>query len=193
LPDQSTVQSGNQEQVISPAAQVNRKNWVDFPLDQAVPLNKLTLRVGRPSEHQMNIPLYPGASLTTYQDKVTSPNKTFQYASLAWTLKTATLSYSFADTQAPTNQLYTVVTLAATNSTSTNFENEPINYIRLQTQGNSIQPDDNSNFPLSIPAQANGSGTLAFLVPQDATSFTLVFLAQADANISQASVTFQIG
>jgi hypothetical protein len=194
LPDGNTVQPGNSFQLVSPAAGVNRQNWIDFPLTTAVPLSQLTLRIGKGSENQMTIPLQPGTDISKYQDKTSNPNAQFQYAGVHWTLKTATLSYSYADQQATTGNRYVIVTLAAANNTSNEFVGAPSSYIRLQTSGNSVQPDSSYTLPTSVGANTTASGIIAFLVPQNATSFTLVMLAQAGASpaISQVTQNFQI-
>jgi len=193
LADGNTVTSSNQQNEISPDAGVNRANWVDFQLSQQVTLNQLTLRLGTAKQSQMDIPLKPGADLSKYQDKTVSPNSTFQYSGLAWTLKTATLSYSYADQAATTGNSYVIITLAAVNSSTNDFENSPGDYIRLQAGGTSSEPDDTVTFPISVPAATNASGVFAFLVPQGNTSFTLVMLAQnSSPAVPQVTQAFQI-
>lgn len=193
LPGGNTVNASNEQSIVSPGAGINRTNWIDFALSSKVPVSQLVLRLGSTSQNQMNIPLQAGANLSQYQDQTVNPNSAFQYAGLHWTLKTATLSYSYASQQATAGNRYAIVTLSAVNQTSDGFENSPGNYMRLQANGNSVQPDITATFPLSVAADANGSGVVAFLVPQDAHSFTLVMLAQAGSPaIAQTTQDFQV-
>lgn len=194
LPGGNTVKVVNYKDGISPDTGVNRSNWLDFPIDVHVALNQLVLRVGQTTENQMDIPLQAGANLSKYQDKSSSPNAQFQYSGVNWTLKTATLSYSYSDRQATTGNIYVVLTLGAVNNSSNDFINSPSNYMRLQVSGTSAQASGNSTFPLSISPGTTTSGAVAFLMPQGTTSFTLVMLAQPNNNppVPQVSQTFQI-
>ena len=194
LPGGTTAQAGNEKAPVSPDGGVNRLNWLDFPLNNQVALNQLTLRVGTSSQSQFDIPLQANADLSKYQDKTSSPNTQFKYGPLNMTLKTATLSYSYNDNQATTGNRYVIVTLAAANNTANNVNVYPASYIRLQAGGNSIEPDGTYTLPYTVNANASASGIVAFLVPQDTTSFTLVMLAQPDASpaISQVTQSFQV-
>lgn len=196
LPGGSTVQTSNQKSgmSISPDASVNRQNWVDFPLSTRVALNQLTLRFGTATENQMSLPLQPGANVSTYQDKTINPNANFTYARLNWTLKTATKSYSYNSKQATTGNLYVVITLAVVNNSATDLTADPTSYMRLQAGSTTQGPDYTYTFPTSVVAQATGSGIVAFLMPQDATSFTLIMLGENSTNppAIQATQTFQI-
>lgn len=194
LPDGSTVRQNNQKQDISPDAGVNRPNWLDFPLSSQVTVGQLTLRIGKSTENQMDVPLKPGADLSKYQDKTSSPNAQFQYAGISWTLKTATLSYSYNDRQATTGNLYVILNLSAANNSSSGFVAGVSQYMRLQAGGNSTEPDGTTTIPIQISAHTTASGIVAFLMPQGTTSFTLVMLAQPNASppISQVTQNFQI-
>ena len=171
LPGGSSLQSGNVKNTISPAQGVNRLNWLDFALDTPIALNQLTLRIGKQGENQMDIPLQSKADISKYQDKNSNPNAQFNYGPLAMTLKTATLSYSYADQQASAGNLYVIVTLAAVNNTANSVDTYSSTYIRLQAGGNSIQPDNTATFPYSVSANTSKSGVVAFLVPQGTQRF----------------------
>jgi hypothetical protein len=192
LADGNTITSSDQQENISPDGGIKRANWIDFQVSQPVTLAQLTLRLGTAAQNQMDIPLKPGADLSKYQDKTANPNSTFQYSGLAWTLKTATLSYSYNAQQATAGNSYVIITLAAVNSSTTNFENNPADYIRLQAGGTSSEPDDTTTFPLGVPTATNASGVFAFLVPQGSSSFTLVMLAQDSGTVPQVTQAFQI-
>lgn len=187
LPGSSTIQVSNSEQSISPAAGVNHPNWLDFPINNQVSLNQLTLRIGAANENQMNVPLQPHANLSKYQEKTSSPNAQFKYAGVNWTIKSAMLSYSYADQQATAGNLYAILSFSALNTTSTDFIDNAADYMRLQAGGNTVPPDETTTLPSDIAANATASGVVAFLVPQDATSFTLIMLAQQDTDNTQST------
>jgi hypothetical protein len=194
FPGGTTAQAGNEKDLISPDAGVNRLNWLDFPLTNQVALKQLTLRVGTSSQSQFDIPLQANADISKYQDKTNSPGTQFKYGPLNITLKTATLSYSYSDNQATTGNRYVIITLAAVNTTTNSVNLYPGNYMRLQAGGNSIEPESGDTLPYSVNASTSASGIVAFLVPQGTTSFTLVLLAQPDASpaISQVTQNFQV-
>lgn len=193
LPGGNSIAAGNEQQPISPAQGVNRTNWVDFALDSQVQINQLTLRIGKQTENQMDIPLQSNANLGKYQDKTSSPNAQFKYGGVDFTIKTATLSYSTNDYQASTGNRYLIVTLAGNNTTSNAVSTYPSTYMRLKVGSNSLQPDNSSTLPFEIAPNTSASGTIVFLVPQDATSFTLVMLAQTTSPpINQVTQDFQV-
>lgn len=191
LPDGSTVQSSRQLQFFSPDGNISRDNWADFPVSSQVTLSQLTLRFGTANENPMSIPLQPNADISKYQDKTSNPNVSFQYAGLNWTLKTASLSYSYQSHQATKGNLYVVLTLSAINNSSKEFISLPSSFMRLQTGDNMQAEDGDSTFPYDIASQATGAGTVGFLVPQDASSFTLIMLGPPN-NTGQVTQNFQI-
>ncbi len=194
LPGGNTVQASNEEQGVSPDAGVNRPNWFDFPLNNQASLSQLTLRIGTASENQMSVPLQPNANISKYQDTTGSPNTQFQYAGLSWTLKTATLSYSYNDKQATTGNLYAILTFSVNNATANSFVDFPSDFMRLQAGGNTVEPESGTTMPVEIASNATASGIVAFLVPQGTTSFTLVMLAQPNSSpaIPQVTQNFSI-
>ncbi len=196
LPDGSSVQSSNQLYSTSPAAGVSRTNWIDFSLTKQVTLSQLVLRLGTAQENQMDVPLHSTADLSKYQDKTISPNTAFIYDGLNWTLKTATRSYCYSATskQASANNAYIIMTFAVVNNTADNVSIYPGDSMRLQAGATSQTPDSTYSLPTQFAAHTTSSGTIAFLMPQTATSFTLVMEADATTNppIAQTTETFQI-
>ena len=193
MPDGSVNAPSNEKNSVGPDAGISRDNWIDFVLTaQHIDLSKLVLRFGSSTENQMNIPLVAGTDLSQYQSKVVTPNSTFQYAGLNWTLVSATESLSANGQQASTGMIYVTVTLKAFNSSANNFSAYPGDYMRLQS-GDSKSPPSDFTFPTSVASQSNGAGTVTFAIPQGGTSFTLLMLAQQSSPpINGASVTFQI-
>src|SRR6266487_1164139 len=185
LPDQSVVASVNQQYSISPATGTSRTNWIDFPVTtQPADLSKLILQMGSAQENQMQIPLSSGADLSKYQPKTVNPNLPIHYGGLNWTLKTATSTLSTGGKQAGTGMHYVVLTFNVDNPTSGNvnigFVDE---YMRLKA-GDITNPALKTTLPTTINAQQTGvSGTVTFLMPENATAFTLIFLvAHGGAN-----------
>lgn len=194
MPDGSKVPPGGALHSIAPTAQTTDMNWVDFPVPSAVDVSQLQLQVGTASEQQMLIPLKPGADLSQYQAKSSSPNATFQYNSLTWTITSATRSLSVANTQATNGNVYVTVTLKVVNSTSNDWSGYYGNFIRLKAGGATSQPTSDSTLPTSVPSQSNQTGTVIFLVPQGNTTYTLIMLAQPNASppVNQVTQDFQI-
>lgn len=193
LPDGTTAGYENAQNFEGPGASTSRTNWIDFSVPSSnLDLSKLVLRMGTAAENQMDIPLMPGADLSKYQPKTVNPNTTFQYAGLNWTITKVTESLSAADKQAATGQVYIVVTLSAVNSTGSDFNAYPGDYLRLKSGGTTSSPT-NFTFPLTVASQSNQSGTVTFAMPQGNTSFTLLMLARsASPPVNAASATFQI-
>jgi hypothetical protein len=193
LPDGTTANFENSQNPIGPGASTSRTNWIDFGVPASnLDLSKFVLRMGTANESQMDIPLMAGADLSKYQPKTITPNTTFQYAGLNWTITKVTESLSAADKQAATGQVYIVVTLSAANSTGSDFSAYPGDYLRLKS-GDTTSSLTDFTFPVSVASQSNGSGTVTFSMPQGNTSFTLMMLTRpASPPINAASATFQI-
>jgi hypothetical protein len=193
LPDGTTATFENSQNPIGPGASTSRTNWLDFSVPTSnLDLSKLVLRMGTANESQMDIPLMLGADLSKYQPKTITPNTTFQYAGLSWTITKVTESLSAGDKQAATGQVYIVVTLNAVNSTGSDFSAYPGDYLRLKS-GDTTSSLTDFTFPVSVASQSNGSGTVTFSMPQGNTSFTLMMLTRpASPPINAASATFQI-
>lgn len=194
LPNGTTVQANNEQQGVSPDGGVSRQNWIDFPVDTQVTLNQLILRLGTQTQNQVNIPLQANADLSKYQDRSSSPNAQFQYNGINWTLQKATLSYSYADKQATTGNLYVILTFSAKNNSPNNYFDTPGDFMRLQAGGNTAEPDGTYTMPTDIASQSSASGVVAFLAPQGTTSFTLIMLAKPTNNppVNQVTQNFQI-
>ncbi len=194
LPDNSIVAPSNEKYFAGPDPGVSRDNWIDFAVTaQNIDLSKLILRFGTASENQMDIPLMPNADLSKYQPKTVSPNKTFQYAGMNWTLVSATESLSADGQQAATGMVFITVSLKAVNSSASGFVGFPGDYMRLKSGDTTNAPTLDSTLPVSIASQTTGSGTVIFPATQGITSFTLLLLMrQSSPPINAVSVDFQI-
>ncbi len=183
LPDQSVVAPSNAQYSGSPARGTARTNWIDFPVtSQPADLSQLVLQVGTAQENQMHIPLHAGADLSQYQPKTVNLNLPIHYGGLNWTLLRATQSLSAGSRQADRGMRYVVVTLNVDNPTSGNvnigFVGE---YMRLKSGEITNSPISaygrDSTLPTTITAHQTGvSGTVTFLMPENTSAFTLMFL-----------------
>ena len=194
LSDGSSVAAGSEQNNGGIGQAVTRNNWVDFPLTANVDVSKLTLRIGGANEAQMDVPLTASPDVSKYQLKTITPNSAFTYAGLNWTLTTVTSSLSANGKQATTGMRYITVTLKANNPTQNNFYVFPNDYARLQAGTTTSPPTDNT-LSSSIAAGTTGStGTITFLMPKSATSFTLIMLPRSDTTpaATQVTTTFQI-
>ena len=194
LPDGTSVAATSEHDTSGIGQAVARTNWVDFPVSTNVDVSKLTVRFGGANEAQMNVPLTGSADVSKYQLKTITPNSTFTYAGLNWTLTTTTSSWSANGKQAGSGMRYIVVTLKANNPTQSNFYVFPSDYVRLKSDTTTSSPTDNT-FSSSIAAGTTGSnGTVTFLMPQNASSFTLVMLPRTDVTppATQVTTNFQI-
>ena len=194
LSDGTSIAAGSEHDSSGIGQDVTRSNWVDFPVTTNVDVSKLTLRIGGATEAQMDVPLTASPDVSKYQLKTITPNSAFKYAGLNWTLTTVTSSLSANGKQATTGMRYIVVTLKVNNPTQNNFYVFPNDYARLQA-GTTTSPPTNHTFDSSIAAGTTGAtGTITFLMPQSATSFTLIMLPRSDTTppATQVTTTFQI-
>jgi hypothetical protein len=142
----------------------------------------------------MDVALTGNADLSKYQLKTTSPNTSFQYAGLKWTLTTVTSSFSADGKQADSGMRYIVVTLKVNNPTSDTYFYSINDYGRLQS-GNITNSPTSTTLDSSIAAGTTGAvGTITFLMPQSGGSFTLMMLARTDTTpaATQYTTIFQI-
>jgi hypothetical protein len=141
----------------------------------------------------MDVPLTTSPDVSKYQLKTITPNSAFNYAGLNWTLTTVTSGLSADGKQATTGMRYIVVTLKADNHTQNGFYMFAGDNARLQAGSTTSSPT--SNTFNSIAAGTTGTtGTITFLMPQSATSFTLLLLARSDTTppATQVTTNFQI-
>jgi hypothetical protein len=167
-------------------------NWIDFPVSTSIKVNQLTLRIGKNTEAQMDIPLTGHADLSAYQPKTISPNTHTRYGDMTWTLTEASAQLSNGGRQADKGMRYIVVAVSVDNPTSQDINAYSPDYVRLQVGGNQIAPETSTI--AAFPAGTTGTkGLAAFLVPQDSTSFALILLPNVlTGATNQASIPFQI-
>jgi hypothetical protein len=195
MSDGTSVTPFNTQYSSGPDASVTRTNWIDFGVNSNLDVSKLTLQLGTAAQAQISVPLTNNPNVTKYQPKTVTPGKSTSYASTTtWTLVKATAQLSGNNQQAPTGQMYVVVTLRIDNTSDQSFSGYWGDYIRLQTGTTKATPADGTNVPLGAsPHQTNQTGTALFLVPQGSTGFTFVLLATPSTGATQqATIPFQI-
>jgi hypothetical protein len=191
LPDKTRVKPAYVKSLVSLAPGVSATNVIDFAVPSSDSISQLTLLLGRDSEAQMNIPLSGKADANQYQPKTTQLQGQALYYGLNWTLKSATASYSIAGQQASSGNRYVTLLFSVDNTLSQEaIVGSPYSYMRLHYGNTSIVPAS-TTLPVSFETGANNvTGTVSFLVPQNATAFTLILLQQN--GFDQASINFHV-
>src|SRR5215472_2645090 len=192
LPDTSAVAPANTQHFGAPDPEATQTNWWDFPVSTSVTISDLTLRLGKDSQAQMEIPLTGKADVSQYQPRTSHPNAQTHYNGLTWTVTEATLTWSADGGQADKGMRYVSVTVKIDNPSSSAFTRYYGDYLRLQAGATTSAPTAYGTIP-GIPAGSSGAtGSASFPVPQGYTTYTLLFLAFPTIGVSQASVNFQI-
>lgn len=193
LPDNSSVTLANALQAISPDSSVTRDNWLDFAVPTSDKINQMKLVLGSARDAQITIPLTGKADLSVFQARTVNLNKPISYGGLNWTLKSATQSLSIDGKQATTGMVYVVLTFNVDNPTSGDavigFTDE---YMRLKA-GGATNPTVATTLPTTINANSSGvNGTVTFLMPENNTAYTLIFLAKQPLSNVPVNTDFKI-
>ncbi len=192
LPGGSKVPPAGYKEVNGPTKKGQQTTWIDFPVPTTVKVNQLILQMGTDSESQIVIPLTGQANLSQYQAKQVSPNVRVPYGGMFWTLTTATAKLSDGGAQADKGKRFLVLALTIDNPSSQGTNGYPPDYLRLQFGGATIS-ETSDTIPPTAPGTSHLIGLIAFLVPQEETSFTLVLLpSDLNGATSQATIPFQI-
>jgi hypothetical protein len=95
--------------------------------------------------------------------------------------------------QASKGMHYISVTLMVNNTLSqTAIPGSAFAYMRLKTGSTTATPVE-TTLPVSFDAGTNGkTGTVTFLVPQNATTYTLILLAQPQSGFDQVTQDFRL-
>jgi hypothetical protein len=133
------------------------------------------------------------AALSAFQDKTVNPNAPISYDSMNWTLQSASETLSIPGKQASTGMRYVILTFKVNNPTSNNivigFTDE---YMRLKAGGITTS-SVSTTLPLYANANTTGvTGTVTFLMPDNNTAYTLIFLAVQNYSNVQATTDFKI-
>jgi hypothetical protein len=173
------------------ASGVTQQSIVDFAVPSNDRITQLTLRLGAANEAQMDIPLTGHTDLSKYSSKSIQPDGKMIYLGLNWTVVKATEQLSIPGKQASKGMTFIKLTLRVDNPLSQQaIPGSPYDYARLKT-GNITAAPRFTDLPVSFDIGETGkTGTITFLIPQDSTAFTLIFLPQSGAE--QSSADFQI-
>lgn len=193
LPDKSSVAPANALQAGAPQNGTTRDNWLDFAAPTSDKIDQTTLVLGTSQEAQIRIPLTGNANLSAFQAKTVNLNKPISYEGLNWTLQSATETLSITSKQASAGMRYVILAFKVDNSTTTNtvigFTNE---YMRLKA-GGITNSSESTTLPLYINAHTSGvTGTVSFLMPENNTAYTLIFLAAQGYSNVQVNTDFTI-
>jgi hypothetical protein len=172
---------------------------VDFAVPQNVRVDQVIFHLGGVDEAQLDIPLNGHANVDQYASKTVHPNQPLSFYGLNWSLTDASLQFHIDGHQASKGMRYLILTLKVDNPL---FEKAipgsplpPDGYAQLQANNTSINPID-TTLPVSFEAGVTGKiGTLTFLVPQDATTFTLTLSNLSDGfdgSNGKNMATFQV-
>ena len=194
LPDGTSVAPVGAQQLFGPDAAISRSNWVDFPVPLATKANQLTLRIGTPTENQMDIPLRSNVDVSKYQPKTVTLNNQGQYVGTNWTITGATVQPGYSGKQADKGMNYVIVALKVDNNSANNFSGLPSDYIRLKTGTTVVSASTNCTLPIGVQAgQTNVTGTCSFAVPLGSTDFTFILLADPSTGAKdQTTIPFQV-
>lgn len=173
---------------------VTRTAILDFAVPTATKAHLCVLRLGAPDEAQLDIPLLSGANMSRYAPTTSHiTGATFQYLGLDWSLVSATSQLSIDGKQASKGMHYVRVTLKVNNALSqTAIPGSAFAYMRLKTGSTTATPVE-TTLPVSFDAGTNSkAGTVTFLVPQKATTYTLILLAQPQSGFDQVMQDFRL-
>ena len=169
---------------------------VDFAVPQNVRVEQVIFQLGGVDEAQLAIPLHAHANVDQYASKTAHPNQPLSYYGLNWSLTDASLQFHIDGHQASKGMRYLILTLKVDNPLAqTAIPGSPYGYVHLQANNTSVNLL-NSTLSVAFVAGESGSvGTMTFLVPQDATTFTLTLSNPADGfdgSNGKNMATFQV-
>jgi hypothetical protein len=197
LPDGSSVQPVTIQHSDLPAPSISRTNWFDFQVPVTTSVDQITLRLGTPTEHMIDVPLKANVDVSQYQPRTATPNKLIQYGKLNWTLTSAIWRLSAQGSQADKDMSYVVLSFTVDSPSTDAYLNQAVaDAFRLTADGGTTASSKFNTFPQTIAAGENGkTGTVGFLVPQDSTKFTLVLPVYDRGGVTstvQVTAEFQI-
>jgi len=193
MPNKALISPIYENAVVKIAPGTSQKSLVDFAVPTNIAVKQLTLVIGAPNEAQMHIPLVQNANVSKYQPVTTQLNGQMLYFGLNWTLASATSSLSIPGQQAAKGMRYATLLLKVDNTLSQiAITGSPYEYMQLQ-YGNTTLVPVFSTIPVAFQVGAVGvTGSVIFQVPQQVSSFTLVFIPQKGDNGDQSSTGFHL-
>lgn len=188
MPDGKSIDSLEEKYYTSHSPGEERDNWMDFKVENAVEnLSQLVLKVGDEGtgEMVMSIPLKDNPDLSKYQDKAITPNQAFSYASMNWTLKSATQSFSFGGKQVKKGEVVVTASLVANNPTGYKYYMKDflalIGPDKKPTEPNVLESNMYQFFIIQ-PHATNVSGTAVFHTKLSPTGQYVLYFAAGQDN-----------
>lgn len=171
-----------------------RKNVLDFTVANGGNLQNIVFQLGTSKEARISIPLNGQANFSQYQAKTITRHAALVYFGLDWTLTGTTTGLSIPGQQASSGMEFLTVNLVIDNTLSQQaISGSPYDYLRVKVGGQTIAPVS-TTIPVSFASgEKNRAGTATFLIPQNSTTCTLLFLSQDPDGKGQAAVHFQVG
>ncbi|MGH2479644.1 MAG: hypothetical protein ACRDHW_08320, partial [Ktedonobacteraceae bacterium] len=109
----------------------------------------------------------------------------------SWTFTSSTTSLSIPGQQATSGMEYLTLALTVNNPLSQQvISGSPFDYARVKIGGKTFTTVS-TTLPVSFTSGATGkTGAVTFLIPQNSTSGTFLFLSQDSGTSGQASIDF---
>lgn len=172
---------------------VTRTSVLDFAVPTEAKLAQMFFRLGSSNEAQMDIPLIVHPDLAKYDPKTTTLNSQLQYLGLDWTVGSATVQWSIDGVQAAKGMRYVSLQLKVNNTLSqTVITGSAFDYVRLMVGTSTLTPVA-TTLPVSFAAASTAqTGSVIFLVPQDATTCTFILVTSNQSGFNQATATIQL-
>jgi flagellar basal body-associated protein FliL len=164
---------------------------VDFVVPASSKTSQLVLRLGASNEAQLDIPLTTNADMSGYGPKTEQMSGQVAYQGLRWSLVNATTQLNIDGQQASSGMHFVTVTLKVNNTLQQPaITGSPFDYLRLKAGNVTASPLDSTLPVMFAKGETGKTGTVTFMVPQDATSLTLLF--QQTGGFDAQTLTFQL-
>jgi hypothetical protein len=164
---------------------------IDFVVPASSKTNQLVLRLGASNEAQLDIPLTTNADMSSYGPKTEQMSGQVAYQGLSWSLVNATTQLNIDGQQASSGMHFVTVTLKVNNTLQQpTITGSPFDYLRLKAGNVTASPLDSTLPVMFAKGETGKTGTVTFMVPQNATSLTLLF--QQTSGFDAQTLTFQL-
>jgi hypothetical protein len=164
---------------------------IDFVVPADSKTDQLVLRLGASNEAQLDIPLTEKADMSMYGPKTEQMSGQVVYQGLNWSLVNATTQLNIDGQQASSGMHFVTVTLKVDNTLAQPaVTGSPFDYLRLKAGNVTAAPLDSTLPVMFAKGETGKTGTVTFMVPQNATSLTLLF--QQIGGFDARTLTFQL-
>lgn len=191
VPGHDPIAPTNLNLSAAPQAGANQTGWIDFPVAQNTPLDKLKLQLGNAATHEMLVTIPTTGKYDSHQNDSHTyhPSLTVYYYFKGWQIPGYTINYhltsvvvsdSYNGTETKTGQQFYTLNFSVDNPNGVTVSpGLGYDYLRLSLSGNNHYPMDNT-LPKDFKANAHGvTGHVTYPAPAGMHSLTIVFLRQA--------------